>query len=229
VLSRSLALTAATEGVCRSLRRATGRAALCVRNGFDPVERDDRPPSPRRLGYFGCIDPRTQRPERLWVPLRTMRGHERPWELDLFVSPGGGGSARVEPPGDLKELVRVRAPLPHSDALKTMQVMGALLILAWEGRGGEAQLPGKLYEYVGSGRPVLVCAPAGFESHDLVQSLGLGIGAWGDGPIVDALHRLEGFVPDPRGRETLSRRHTAEQLLSLFEAAASTRHRSAEA
>jgi hypothetical protein len=227
VLSRAFAQTAATEGVCRSLRRATGRATLCIRNGFDPVERDGGSPFPRRLAYFGCVDPRTQHPERLWTPLRILRDQGRPWEFEIFVSPGGGGSARVEPPADLRDLVRVKAPLPHPEALKAMQTMTALLVLSWEGRGGETQLPGKLYEYVGSGRPVLVCAPAGFESRDLVESFGVGIGAWGDGPIVDALSRLESFVPDAKSRESLSRRHSAEQILSLFQAALARRPRSA--
>jgi hypothetical protein len=224
VLSRAFARTGATEGVCRSIRRATGRATACVRNGFDPVERDGRPVFERRLGYYGCVDPRAQHPERLWAPLRTLRDQGRPWELELFVSPGGGGSARVEPPPDLKDLVRVKAPLPHPEALESMQAMAALLVLSWEGRGGETQLPGKLYEYAGSGRPILVCAPCGFESRDLVESSGVGIGAWEDGPIVEALTRLETFVPDPDGREGLSRRHAARQLLTLFERAVATRH-----
>jgi hypothetical protein len=221
VLFPALARTGATQGVCRSIERATGRATVCVRNGFDPVERDGRPVVARRLGYFGCVDPRTQHPERLWPALRALRAQGRPWELELFVSPGGGGSARVQPPADLNDLVRVKAPLPYTEALRAMQAMAALLVLAWEGRGGETQLPGKLYEYVGSGRPILVCAPSGFESRDLVESTGAGLGAWGDDAIVDALTGLDAFVPGPRARESLSRGYAAAQLLELFESALS--------
>jgi hypothetical protein len=100
-----------------------------------------------------------------------------------------------------------------------MQKMTALLVLAWEGRGGETQLPGKLYEYVGSGRPVVVCAPAGFEGRTLVESTRVGLGAWGDDEIVEALSRIESFIPNPAGREGLTRARSAEQVLSLFEAA----------
>jgi hypothetical protein len=221
VLSRTFGLIGATEGVCRSLQRATGKATLCVRNGFDPVEQDAGPPLSRRLGYFGRIDPTGQHPERLWNPLRVLRDRGRPWEFEAFVSPGGGGSARVEPPDDLRSLVRVNPPLPHAEALRAMQRMTALLVLSWETRGGETTLAGKLYEYVGSGRPVLVCAPVGFEARTLVESAGVGIGAWGDGPIVEAFTRLESLVPDAQGRESLSRHHAAEQMLSLFEAAVS--------
>jgi glycosyltransferase involved in cell wall biosynthesis len=221
VLSRAFAQTGASEGICRSLRRATGRPTFCVRNGFDPSGRHGEPPLPHRLGYFGCIDPRTQHPERLWPPLRALRDHGRPWEVEMFVSPGGGGSARVEPPVDLRGLVCVKPPLPHPEALEAMQRMTALLVLPLEGRAGETQVPGKLYEYVGSGRPVLVCAPPGYEARALVESRGVGMGAWGDGPIIEALTRLETFIPDAQGRESLSRHHTAEQVLSLFESAVS--------
>ena len=97
-----------------------------------------------------------------------------------------------------------------------MQGMSALLVLAWEIRGGEKSVAGKLYEYVGSGRPVFVCAPEGFEARQLVEATGTGLGAWGDIPIAAALRRLESFVPDPAGREKLSREYSAWQLLVCF-------------
>jgi hypothetical protein len=199
----------------------------CVRNGFDPVEARGEPVFPRRLGYFGTIDPRTQHPDRLWTPLRILRDRGRPWELEILATPGGGGSAQVEPPEDLRPLVRFCAPLPYAEALAAMQRMAALVVLAWEGRGGETQLPGKLYEYVGSGRPVLVCAPPGFEARSLVERAGVGLGAWGDTSIVDALERIEDFVPDEAGRQSLSRGRAAEEVLALFEAAALGSARSA--
>lgn len=221
LFSRAARLTGATEGVARSIRRATGKETVCIRNGYDPVERRGAPPLTRRIAYFGCIDPETQHPERLWNPLRAMKERGSPWELEIFLSPGGGGSARVEPPDDLSGLVKVLPPLPHPEALQAMQERTALLVLAWEGRGGETQLPGKLYEYVGSGRPVLVCAPETFESRRLIEAAGVGVGAWGDASIAQALDRLETFVPPAEGRERLSRARAAESMLAVIEAAAS--------
>jgi hypothetical protein len=203
------------------MARAARQPVACVRNGFDPVMRDGAPPLPRRLAYFGTIDPASQRLDRMWGPLRELRDEGRPWELEILLSPGGGGSARIEVPEDLRPLVRVRPPLPYADALARMQSMAALLVLAWEGRGGETQLPGKLYEYIGSGRPILVCAPAGFESRSLVEAHRVGIGAWGDHAIADALGVLESYVPDSAGRERLSRSSAAELMLSFLERAAS--------
>ena len=223
VLSPAAALTAATEGVAQSIRRASGKVVACVRNGFDPVELDKKRARSRCLGYFGRIDPTMQHPERLWNPLRILKARGRPWTVEFFVSPGGGGGANVRPPEDLRELVRVSPPLPHQDALRAMQTMTALLVLAWETRGGETSVAGKLYEYVGSGRAVLVCAPQGSEARTLVEATGTGLGAWSDEEIVESLFRLESFTVDPHGREGLTRRRSAEQLLALFaEACASS-------
>lgn len=221
VLSRAAAITAATEGVARSIQSATGRPVECVRNGFDdsfPAE-PAPPPRDRVLGYFGRIDPLMQRPERLWPALRRARESGRPWRLEIYSAPGGGGGADVTVPSDLVDLVQVLPPLPHPEALARMRTMSALLVLAWETRRGETSVAAKLYEYVGARRPVLVCAPTGFEARDLVESTGTGLGAWTAEEIAGALTALERFVINDAGRESLSRAHSARRLREIFERA----------
>ena len=95
--------------------------------------------------------------------------------------------------------------------------MTALLVIAWEARGGEASIAGKLFEYVGSGRPVLVCAPAGFEARRLVEGTRTGVGAWTTGELVAALKASETFEPDPVGRSSLTREASADQMLGILE------------
>jgi hypothetical protein len=75
---------------------------------------------------------------------------------------------------------------------------------------------GKLCDYVGSGRPVLVCAPSGYEARRLVESTGTGVGAWGETEIAEALDRLETFAISEPGRASLSRQAAARQMLNLF-------------
>jgi len=130
VLSRAFAQTGASEGICRSLRRATGRPTICVRNGFDPIGRLGKPPFPRRLGYFGCVDPRTQHPERLWAPLRALRDHGRPGRSRCSYRLGEEG-ARGWTPRRLEGPRLREASLPHPEALEAMQRMTALLVLPW--------------------------------------------------------------------------------------------------
>jgi hypothetical protein len=97
-----------------------------------------------------------------------------------------------------------------------MQRMSALLVLGWEVRAAEATVAGKLYEYIGSGRPVLVCAPAHYEARRLVEQTQTGVGAWSTEEIVAALQRLEGFSVPQASREALSRATMARQLLEVF-------------
>ena len=221
VLAPATLVVGASEGVAASLRRAARRDTVCVRNGYDALVQQTGSVRPRSLGYFGRVDPIAQHPERLWEPLRLVWNEGAEWCVDFFTAPGGGGGAVIAPPADLRGAVRVKSPLPHAEALAAMQEMAALLVLGWEVRGGEQTVAGKLYEYVGSGRPVLVCAPEGFEARQLVETTRTGLGAWGDIPIAAALRRLESFVPDAAGRESLSREHSANELLDYFRKAIS--------
>jgi hypothetical protein len=220
ILADAAAVTANTEGVAASIRRASGRDVRCIRNGHDPLERTDRPVCPRTLGYFGRIDPELQHPERLWPALRRLRDEGEPWRVELYLTPGGGGGAAVAVPRDLEGYVAVLPPLPYHEALERMQEMSVNLVLAWETRGGETSVAGKLFEYVGSGRPVLVLAPHGFEARTLVEATRTGVGAWGDEELVAALRALTSFVPDAEGRASLSRAHTAAELLQVLRTAA---------
>ena len=219
MLGPAWAVTAATEGVAASLARARGRSVLCVRNGFDREAAGDVPVRARVLGYFGRIDPEMQHPDRLWPALRTLRDRGEPWRMEIFAVPGGGGGAEVRPPPDLGDHVFIHAPVPHEEALRRMEAMAALLVLAWETRGGETTVAAKLYEYVGSGRPVLVCAPDGFEARTLVERTGTGVGAWTTEELAAALEGLVSYDVNPHGRASLSRAHAARELIALFEAA----------
>lgn len=216
LLAPAREVTAATNGVATSMRRALGRDVVCIRNGFDTIAVLEEAVRPRTLGYFGRVDPRMQHPERLWPALRQLRAAGRAWKVEFYCVPGGGGGAAIAPPRDLADCVDVRAPLPHADALRAMRAMTALLVLGCETRCGDSAVGGKFYEYVGSGRPLLLCEPRGFEARSLAEELRLGVGAWGENELVAALERLETFAPDPAGRTCLSRKRSAEDLLTIF-------------
>lgn len=219
VLRRASRVTANTEGVAASISRAAGRDVVCVRNGYDAIVSPNLPVRQRVLGYFGRIDATSQHPERLWEPLRTCQVAGRPWRVELRTSPPPPEGTRVTVPEDLREWVQALPPLPHAEALTSMSTMAALLILGWEMRAGEGAVGGKLFEYIGSGRPVLVLAPAHYEVRRLVESRQLGIGAFAPEEISAALDRLAAFEPRPEGRADLSRAAAAAQFAAIFESA----------
>jgi glycosyltransferase involved in cell wall biosynthesis len=63
--------------------------------------------------------------------------------------------------GDGIEVVRVRPPLPHREALQEMAAADSLLFLLRDTPGIDDMVPARLYEYLRLGRPVLAVAPPG--------------------------------------------------------------------
>jgi hypothetical protein len=199
VLRPARAITANTSGIAASIARASGREVAAIPNGYDPGPAATAPVRHRTLGYFGRLDPASQRLDRTFAALRLLRERGRPWTLVLHLTPGGGGGAVPRVPDDLAGQVHVNRALPHAEALRAMT--------------------GKLYEYVGSGRPVLVNAPSGSEARRLVESTGTGLGAWEEGEIAAGLERLEDFEASPQGRASLARPRFARDLLKVLEGA----------
>ncbi len=216
VLRPAATLTANTDGVAASIRRATHRPVHCIRNGFSEMPPCGQPVRTRTLGYFGRIDPLMQRPERLWPALRELRRAGKAWRIVFYLTGGGGGGATIDVPPDLRDLVEVESALPHEEALQRMQSMTALLVIAWEVRQGDAPVAGKLYEYVGSGRPVLVCAPGHYEARRLIEGRGLGVGGWTDTEIGAALRALDGYTVEPEARAGLAQASVAAELAGIL-------------
>jgi glycosyltransferase involved in cell wall biosynthesis len=226
-LRPAAAIMANTDGVADSISRASRRRVSCVRNGFDPTPNAGRPPLARTLGYFGRIDPLMQRPERLWPALRHALAQGRPWSAQFYLTRGGsGGLDTLRLPADLRSVVQMRTPLPHPEAQQRMQEMTALLILGWEAHCGKAAVGGKLYEYIGAARPVLVCAPSTYEARKLVEDSGTGVGAWSDEELMAALLRLERWTLRREGRLRFGREAQARLALDVFEDVRLTRPRS---
>jgi hypothetical protein len=222
VLRRARVITAATFGIAQSIGRGAGRQVHCVRNGFDrclPIRPAVVETGRRDLGYFGRVDPRDQHPERLWPALRMLRERGRPCGVRFHLTQGSSGQAGFSVPPDLQDLVSFCDPLAHSDVLEAMASHLGLLVLCLESRRSEGIVPAKLYEYVGSGRPTLVVAPAYYEARRLCEELHLGLGAWTPDEIVNAIERLEGYSVPPTARAKLARSATAAEMMAFLEAA----------
>jgi len=73
----------------------------------------------------------------------------------------------------LEPLVTVEPRMPHRVALARMKEADVLLLLITRHEGGRKWYPGKLFEYLAAGKPVLAIAPAGIATH-LIEEAGVG-------------------------------------------------------
>jgi glycosyltransferase involved in cell wall biosynthesis len=78
----------------------------------------------------------------------------------------------------LKGIVEFMGPRPHAEARALQR--GAAALLLWKPRNYPTMVPGKLYEYLDSGRPILALLAPGDEAGALVERAGGEIVAPGD-------------------------------------------------
>jgi glycosyltransferase involved in cell wall biosynthesis len=101
---------------------------------------------------------------------RTLRarlaGPFESWHADRAVALG------------LTGIVDFPGPLPHAESRALQR--GADMLLLWKPRGAPTMVPGKLYEYLAAGRPILAVLPADDEAAELARRGGAVVTAPGD-------------------------------------------------
>lgn len=136
-------------------QRAFGRHVapdrlVLLPNGFDPADYGEPPrftPQPDlRLRHFGSLFGHQERAgnnrriHSLLQAIEALPGPGRPCGIDLY------GPDRLDHPA-----VQCLAPVPHPEAVALMHRTEVLLLVP----GASYALPGKLYEYAATGRPIL--------------------------------------------------------------------------
>jgi glycosyltransferase involved in cell wall biosynthesis len=126
----------------------------------------------------------------------------------------------------LEDCVVWRGYVPHRDAIEAMREATVLVLIKHVEPRFRGLIPGKLYEYMGAGRPILALVPDS-EAADLVRDLGWGEVAPPDDPeaIAAALLRLlerhragQLLTAYPRrGREQFERRTQAHAVAALLD------------
>jgi glycosyltransferase involved in cell wall biosynthesis len=75
----------------------------------------------------------------------------------------------------LAKWIQVRPQVNHRTAIDLMRAADALLLVSNTTPGAEATVPGKLFEYLAVGRPVLAIAPPDSSTADVLNHTG---GGW---------------------------------------------------
>ena len=158
-----------------------------IPNGCDPSEFDAIPPRSREpddrfvLLHAGSLYAgRTPVPVLRAVASAIDNGAIDPKRFRLRFL-GHGGGAPMDIPSACRDLgieqvVEFAPRVARKDSLTAMVSASALLLLQ---PGHTVSVPGKLYEYLAAGRPILALAEEG-ETADIVRSSGLGISVSSD-------------------------------------------------
>jgi glycosyltransferase involved in cell wall biosynthesis len=153
-------------------------------NGYDPADFRGRSWDPQpdwTLTHTGTL-PDDRFPAGFTGALRRLMAEDPEAAARLRIRMIGRRSPELErrlsePP--LDRLVRFEGYLPHGESVVALLESRLLLLFIEEGPRAAGILTGKLFEYMGSGAPVLAMAPEG-EAAELVRRTGAGRVVRGD-------------------------------------------------
>jgi glycosyltransferase involved in cell wall biosynthesis len=184
VARRADLMTAVSEPMAADLRDRLGADAHTVTNGFDPEEVPPRTgshqlldPLKRTLVHTGRMASSQRSPAPLLDAVRLLRSRgsaaARLLEV-VFAGPVTAEERRLLEAPDLAGVVRHVGNLDREDALRLQREADGLLLLTAGTRRGEAT--GKLFEYLGAERPILVLGDQS-EAARIVREADAGVAA----------------------------------------------------
>ena len=197
---------------------------VTIRNGFDPADMD-APAAPRsddkfRIVYTG-VWKNEYNPAALYDSLDWIR-RSTPQLLDRVEVIAAGFAPGEAERRNLGAYIREIGRVPHHEAVALMK-SADLLFFAHSDPTRQASIPGKLYEYLASGRPLMALADPEKETGRIVRKVGGGIAVSPEDPgllyhaLIDACSgRLQ--MP-PRNADALrafERRQLAARLAAVL-------------
>lgn len=238
-LAAASAIVSVTPGIVEALRQRRPEGVPAERfhllpNGFDPAH-FTIPPPPRHSGTWRIVHAGSLYSARSPEPF--LEGLRR-W---LAASPAERSQqvrvrflGRVEPSleplfqaADLEEIVERVPFLPHAQALEQVQKADLLLLIVDQVERADQIYTGKVFEYLGSGRPILALVPKETPLAGLLVESGVGMLAPPQDPeaIARALEtawsqRESPPLPEAEVLARFDARAQARRLAALLEEAA---------
>lgn len=229
VLATASACVTVSEPIAEALRRQHGKPTLVVLNGYDVRAEAQAQPStdrlaPVRVVYTGVIYPGRRDPSALFAALASLGDLASRVDV-VFYGQDLRSVREAARRFGVEERVRVQGAIAYADSLAEQQRADLLLLLLWSDPREVGVYTGKLFEYVGAGRPILAVGSEAGVAADLIRSRGLGVVATAPDAIASALRqwieeksatgRIAG--PSPQAKVGLSREEqfsAVDELLS---------------
>jgi glycosyltransferase involved in cell wall biosynthesis len=143
-------------------KKITGKPIEVITNGYD-VEKVEKKPLDEKftLAHIGSLLSE-RNPENLWLALKELIAENadfaKNFELKLIGAVGEQVLNSIRK-YDLEEYVHQGGYVSHSEALQLQKSAQVLLLIEIDRKETRGIIPGKLFEYMVSGRPILAVGP----------------------------------------------------------------------
>jgi len=158
-------ITLATSYTDAENFRKAGANAVCITNGFDETDTHETPKGQKSktftLSYIGVLE-QLRNPENLWKALDELVkeniGFSKNFSLKLVGRIDDKILASLEN-SSLKNHILNLGYLSHGKAVEEMQNSDLLLITNFPNESSKGIIPGKIFEYLASGKQILSFGP----------------------------------------------------------------------
>jgi len=178
VLSSASGFITVSKPLASTLRREYGKATRVVLNGIDFDDYPAHPVVPFRKGsvqilYTGRIYEGKRDPTPLFQALKLLGPLKEKVEV-AFYGDNLNSVARSARRSGVQSHVSVHPPVPYKESLRMQSESDVLLLLLWNHPGEKGVYTGKLFEYLGAGRPILAVGPQDGAAADLIRARNAG-------------------------------------------------------
>ncbi|MGH7065644.1 MAG: glycosyltransferase [Stellaceae bacterium] len=170
ILGSAAGLVTVTPGWAATLRRHYRQPVACILNGYAEEDFPAEPVAPPpgevvSIVYTGNIYAGYRDPSALFRAIGLL-GAERSRVAVHFYGPDENQVAPLAKLHRVEDRVFVHDRVAYKDSLALQATADVLLLLQWNNKKDEGNIPAKFFEYLAAGRPVLML---GYEHGDLAQ------------------------------------------------------------
>lgn len=188
-------LTTVSEPLAEELEAAYGVRTVVVTNGYDPQDfahLEYRPSSSElRIAYCGWVIPKRRDPLPFLRGVAELLRRDPTVQISVdFYGPHSVEVASAIEALGLEAAVRQHGRVSHAESLEIQAGSDALLLLLWNDPGEKGVLSGKVFEYIGALRPIIMTGLEKSAAGDLIRDNGLGVVSNAPQVIADALHAM---------------------------------------
>lgn len=194
VLGSANGIVTVSEPLAETLRRKYTNPIEVILNGFDPLDYKEIKPmvcssdDNLLIIYTGSIYEGKRDPSPLFVALTLMGDEADNIRVEFYGRNIESVRLLVKQYG-VERLVSVYPSIPYGDALTRQKEADVLLLLLWNDPREKGVYTGKLFEYLGAGRPILAIGSPDNVAAELIMDRSAGVVAVDPAKIAEALKR----------------------------------------
>lgn len=166
VLTMANVVTTVSPTWAKELQAKTETPVHCITNGYDSEDFKDYNSNVVNndfvISHVGIINS-YRNPEPLWLALEELCNEEPGFadklKLQIIGITDSGLGKSLDKFPQLKERTSVTGYISHEKVIKKYQSSACLLLLLNNTKNSNGHIPGKFFEYLASGKPVLAIAP----------------------------------------------------------------------